>query len=303
MKQVLKLGVSAVVVASMMGLAGCKDEDSTVAADAEPVKEEAAELAPESAQQEGATPETPAPEAAPAKDPVVGTPEEIIELELTSNLPQISISQISETPVEGLYLVEINRGEFIHVTADGKHIISGDLMAIMPGGVDNLTNKKREEKQAKLREVGMAEFKKLDDKDLVVFPAQGEEKGEVIAFTDISCGYCVKLHNEVPALNAMGITVKYAAWPRRGVRSPAGQIMANVWCSENRSASMDLAKGGKPRDVPARDEACDLSVLQDQIDLGYKLGVGGTPAIYLTDGRKVGGYRSAAELAGELGVK
>ena len=45
--------------------------------------------------------------------------------------------------------------------------------------------------------------------DMIVFKPAGQTKAIINVFTDVDCGYCRKLHNEVPQLNAMGIEVRY----------------------------------------------------------------------------------------------
>ena len=54
---------------------------------------------------------------------------------------------------------------------------------------------------------------------MVVYPAEGETKSKDYIFTDVDCGYCRKLHKEVPALNKAGIEVRYLAFPRGGLQS------------------------------------------------------------------------------------
>ena len=54
----------------------------------------------------------------------------------------------------------------------------------------------------------------------------------ITGFTDISCPYCQKLHQEVPELNKQGVTVRYLAFPRNGVKNNVvSQQMNAVWCS------------------------------------------------------------------------
>jgi len=43
-------------------------------------------------------------------------------------------------------------------------------------------------------------------------------------------------------------------------------------------------------------------LINKQIALGRQVGVKGTPALFTLDGRQVGGYRSAADLAKEFGI-
>lgn len=285
MKYRYGIGFGAALALAVLGLQGCKQEDKHES----PAPQAATTTAADSA----AAPEPKSTEEAATGEMVEMSAEELIKKSLSENLPQIQLVGMTESDAPGIYQVELNGGEVIHVTADGKHIINGDLLAVQEGAVRNVTEEWRSKKR-------VAALQSLKDENLVVFQAEGEEKGEVIAFTDTSCGYCQKLHQEIPQLNAMGITVKYAAWPRYGLQSPAGQIMANIWCSKDRNEMMTKAKSRQ--EVPKPEGECDTSAIQDQIALGQQLGVRGTPAVYLNDGRKVGGYRKAADLAAELNV-
>ena len=76
--------------------------------------------------------------------------------------------------------------------------------------------------------------------------------------------------------------------------------MAHIWCAQDREDAMTLAKTRKP--VPTPEGECDTTAITDQINLGRQLGVRGTPAVFLGDGRKVGGYRKASDLAAEFGL-
>lgn len=291
MKQGYGFGLVVAVLLVVAGLSGCKQEgsDNKVAqaiqqsssqeSSVESGADVVAKLEPASAGI--ATAE----EAAPA--------EQLIRESLAKNLPRLAVMSLRESDAPGIYQVEINGGDIIHVTSDGKHIFNGDLLAIRVGGVENITEGWRSKKR-------IAALQGLKDEDLVVYQAQGEEKGEVVAFTDTSCGYCRKFHMEIPQLNAMGITVKYAAWPRYGLQSPAGQTIANIWCSKDRESAMTAAKTGQTLAKPEGE--CDTSAIMDQIALGHEVGVRGTPALFLPDGRKVGGYREAADLAAEFKV-
>ncbi|MCG8315864.1 MAG: DsbC family protein [Pseudomonadales bacterium] len=286
MKQGYGIWMKAALMAALIGFGGCKQEKADLAGNVE-----SKEVVEQSA---AASVEQSEPDTSEIKAQQVETsPVDLIKNNLMSNLPQLQVVQVLPSSAEGIYQVEINNGEVIHVTADGQHIINGDMLVVKAGGVENVTEAWRSEKR-------IAALAELKDENLVVFQAEGEEKGEVIAFTDTSCGYCQKMHLEIPQLNAMGITVKYAAWPRYGLQSPAGQTMANIWCSADRQEAMTLGKTRKP--VPKPEGDCDVSAINDQIALGRTLGVRGTPAVFLSDGRKVGGYRPAADLAAEFGV-
>lgn len=57
---------------------------------------------------------------------------------------------------------------------------------------------------------------------MIIFKAP-QEKYVVTVFTDISCGYCKKLHESVDELNRQGVTVRYLAYPRQGADSDVGK--------------------------------------------------------------------------------
>lgn len=226
---------------------------------------------------------------------LAGVPEQAaITQKLQSSLPSLQVKDIEKTPINGVYQLETLTGELLLVSADGKYLITGDLHQVEERGASNLSEQRRGAQR-------MDAMKDLKDKDLVVFPSKGKEKGEVIVFTDSTCGYCRKFHSEVPQLNNMGITVKYAAWPRAGLQSPAGQTLASVWCSKDRQDAMNKAKNSQ--DVPTPTQACNQNVIQDQINLGQRMGVQGTPAVFLKDGRQVGGYVPAPQLAAQMGIQ
>ena len=55
---------------------------------------------------------------------------------------------------------------------------------------------------------------------MIVYKA-AQEKHVITVFTDITCGYCHKLHEEMKDYNALGITVRYRP-SARGRAEPAG---------------------------------------------------------------------------------
>lgn len=201
---------------------------------------------------------------------------------IAASLPGAKVQHVEKTAVKDIFQVELSSGQVVHVTGDGKYLFGGDLFELKKGGINNVTENWRA--GSRVDALG-----KLEDKDLVVFPAQGVEKGQVYVFTDTSCGYCMKFHGEVPALNSKGITVKYAAWPRAGVDSVPGKIMTDVWCAADRRDAMNKAKSRQSVETAAG-KTCSNQVIKDQIALGHRMGVDGTPAVFDKQGHKLGGY-------------
>ncbi len=86
---------------------------------------------------------------------------------------------------------------------------------------------------------------------MIVYKAP-QEKHVITVFTDITCGYCHKLHEQMSDYNALGITVRYLAFPRQGLQSEAEQNMKAIWCAKDRNKALDDAMSGKGvQPVPA----------------------------------------------------
>ena len=169
----------------------------------------------------------------------------------------------------------------------GKHIIQGQIIAV--GGetpVDISATLVSNTAQEALAAV--------DKKEMVIYPATGETKAVIYAFTDADCGYCRKLHSEMDDINARGIEVRYLAWPRSQESIPK---MEAIWCSEDRNAAMDQAKAGANIQAPS----C-ASPVREHMALGARLGVRGTPAVFTESGQQIGGYLPAAQLAEAAGA-
>ncbi|MFT5670969.1 MAG: thiol:disulfide interchange protein DsbC, partial [Glaciecola sp.] len=115
---------------------------------------------------------------------------------------------------------------------------------------------------------------------------------------DVDCGYCRKLHEEVPALNAKGIEVRYLAYPRAGIGSPSYNKIVSAWCAVDQQNALTKLKQLEP--IPTN--ICAGNPVAAQFALGGKMGVRGTPALVLDSGRLLPGYMPADRLAAELGV-
>jgi thiol:disulfide interchange protein DsbC len=71
----------------------------------------------------------------------------------------------------------------------------------------------------------------------------------------------------------------------------------SAWCASDPRAALTRLKAGDPVE-PKR---C-ANPVADQYRLGQQLGVRGTPALFLEDGRYLPGYLPAESLAAEMGL-
>ena len=139
----------------------------------------------------------------------------------------------------------------------------------------------------------------LDTSEMIVFAPAGPVKDYINVFTDITCGYCRKLHLEIDDLNRRGIEVRYLAYPRDGPDSQGASLLATAWCSKNRQAALTRMKSGV--ELPINN--CADNPIAKHFALGNKLGIWGTPAIVTSSGMMIPGYRPAADLAQMIGVE
>lgn len=188
---------------------------------------------------------------------------------------------LKATPLDGLFEAKFG-GDILYVSSDGRYIMTGEMIDAETRA--SLTEQSRSADRKEL-------LKSIDAGKTIEFKAKGDEKHVLYVFTDVDCPFCVKLHREVPALNEQGVTVRYLAYPRAGVGSPAYKKMVNIWCAEDKQDAMTKVKNGG--EIAAKE--CENPVSAD-FDLGRKLGVNGTPALFTTDGMMIPGYRPADQL-------
>ncbi|MBF0265614.1 MAG: DsbC family protein [Gammaproteobacteria bacterium] len=205
---------------------------------------------------------------------------EILTKSLSTIMPGIDPSSIETTPIEGLFEVSFGPRIF-YFNKDATLMFKGDLIKLQTK--ENLTEIKRSQSRAKLIEA-------MGEDNMVVFKAP-QEKYKITVFTDIDCPYCTKMHKEMPAYNTAGISVRYMAYPRAGVGSSSYLKAVNVWCSKDKNKAMTDAKNGLNVTSPS----CENPV-ERQFELGQVVGVTGTPAIFLHDGKLIPGYVPALRL-------
>ncbi|WP_422448722.1 MULTISPECIES: thioredoxin fold domain-containing protein [unclassified Endozoicomonas] len=228
---------------------------------------------------------------ASGKDSAVQGPETLIERQLKKLDAAVPIESITKSPMPGIYKVILKGGFVIYSSENGQYFIKGDLLEVRGNQLVNLTEEVKSQQNARL-------LKSLNKEDMVIFAPTGETKGVVYAFTDVDCGYCRKLHREVDQLNALGIELRYLAFPRGGQQSPVHGKMTNAWCSADRKQALTDLKTGKSISAEIQgDKAACSTVIDNHYNLGVQMGINGTPAMVLENGQVIPGYRPAADIA------
>ena len=224
--------------------------------------------------------------AAPATPPSAS---DVVVAKLKTLRPDLPIEGATASPIPGLIAIELTGGGVLYASQDGRYLIAGDLFE-MGDTLVNLASKARDEKRKEL-------IAAVPVGDMAVFPAKGPTKAVITVFTDVDCGYCRKLHQEVPSMNKMGVEVRYLAYPRSGVGSPGYDKLVTAWCSADRQDAITRMKRGE--ELPPK--TCENPVAREY-ELGHLAGLTGTPSIVLEDGRMLGGFVTADQLKEELGI-
>ena len=207
-----------------------------------------------------------------------------VEERIRALAPNATSIAISETPIEGMLMVQVN-GDIVYATADGKYLFQGRVIDLETR--EDLT----EGAKSEIRKEIMAD---IDGDSQIVF-SPGDPAYELTVFTDIDCGYCRKLHEQVAEYNEEGIAIRYMAFPRAGIGSRSYEKAVTVWCSDDQQAAMTSAKAGEDMDAIQ----CDNPVAE-QYQLGMAMGVSGTPALLTADGQLIPGYVPPAQLRARL---
>lgn len=184
----------------------------------------------------------------------------------------MTVESIKPSPIVGLNVVETTTG-IIYITDDGKYLLQGPIYDMSGKTPVNISNQPLMKKVEALKN------------EMIYFKAP-QEKYVVTVFTDISCGYCKKLHETVGELNSKGVTVRYLAYPRQGAQSDVGKKMASIWC--NGLPQNALTQAFKGEEV-AMIDSCKID-LSKHMNVGNLFKVTGTPAIILPNGQMLPGF-------------
>ncbi|MBI3560129.1 MAG: DsbC family protein [Gammaproteobacteria bacterium] len=190
-------------------------------------------------------------------------------------------TSINPSPIKNLFEVVVGP-QVYYISQDGRYVFNGDLIDLHTK--TNITDEKRDAAR-------LTALNALGEDSMIIFGPK-QVKHTITVFTDIDCGYCRKLHSEIADYNKLGIKVRYLAYPRAGIGSDSYNKAVTVWCADDRQKAMTEAKSGT--NLP--NKSC-VNPVAKEYELGQALGVNGTPAIILENGKLFPGYAPAKQLS------
>lgn len=205
-----------------------------------------------------------------------------VKSRLAEILPGIQISSLEKSTIPGLYEL-ITDGQIYYVDETAEYLVDGSLIRLSDRA--NMTD-------ARQGVIHAAMIDEISEDDMLIYEPEVPSTRSITVFTDITCGYCRKLHSEIDTLLDAGVRVRYLLFPRAGLGSQGHKDLISVWCADNPQEAMTNAKaGGK-----IEPKSCD-NPIESHVALAERLGLRGTPLIYTDSGEKVPGYREANVLA------
>lgn len=184
---------------------------------------------------------------------------------------------VRPSTVAGMTELSIN-DQVYYVDSSNRYLVHGEVLDLDTG--NNLTQQSIKRTRAEL-------LASLDEKDAIHFgPAKSRD--HLIVFTDVECGFCRKFHEQIGDYVRQGISVSYYPWPRSGLQGPVHDEMVGVWCAKNRAKALTDAKQGHAPSQPACERG--RKIVEKSFLLGQRMGIMGTPAVFLEDGSQIGGY-------------
>jgi len=183
------------------------------------------------------------------------------------------VEKIAKAPMASMWEVTVD-GQIFYADDKAGYVIFGNLLDMKTG--KNLTAERQ--------------FNALP-LELALKQVRGSGKNIMVTFEDPNCGYCKKLAKDI--LTLKDVTVYTFLLPVLG--DDSYEKSKAIWCAPDKSkAWTDWMTNGKA--PPAAPGKCDISGLNKSAQLGSKLRINGTPAIFFAGGERVGGYIPAAEI-------
>lgn len=158
---------------------------------------------------------------------------------------------------------------------DAQYITDGEISVIENGqfiGLDENFEKRKNQ----------SVFASLDKSQLITYPATTTERAVIYVADDVNCPYCRLLHQQVPSLNAKGVTVNVIGYP---IYEASPKQMRGIWCqADEDSRRQAFDKAMLTGEMTPASASCTVDYVTPNREKAAGLAVMATPAIYREDG-------------------
>jgi len=198
---------------------------------------------------------------------------------LQARLPTMVIESVAPSPFAGLYEVVLD-GEIVYTDERAQYFFGGNIYDIRTLPPRNVT-------QERVNQLAAKTF--TEARELAIKRVRGNGARTLFTFEDPNCGYCKALQGELTKID--NVTIYTFLMP---ILSPDSvEKSLAVWCAKDRAGAWEelMSRGI----VPESGKSCSHP-LNRIAALARRFQIQATPAIFLGDGKHIGGMRRAAEI-------
>lgn len=212
------------------------------------------------------------------------TVEANIKKALEPRLGGATIESVKETPYGGLYEVRV-AGDILYTDKKGEFLVIGQVYDVKSSR--NLTRER-------LDDINKIKFSDLP-LSMALKQVKGNGKRVIAVFEDPNCGYCKRLR-QTTLKELDNVTIYTFMY---NILSEDSFVKSkNVWCAPNRNKAWDdwMINGKVPPSAPNSCESPNDKI----VELGRKMNITGTPAIFFSDGSRIPGAIDLKSLEAKL---
>ena len=190
-----------------------------------------------------------------------------------------AVEAVNKTSYAGLYEVVLKSGELLYTDAKVGFIFDGRIID---------TAKRSDVTQERRNQLSAIDFSSLPLKNAIK-QVRGDGKRVIATFEDPNCGYCKRLGADLAMMD--NVTIYTFLYPVLGQDSDTKS--RNIWCAKDQAKAWNdwILDNRAPPSAK-----CDSKAVDENIALGRKLRVEGTPTLFFADGRRVGGYLRGSQI-------
>ncbi|MEI7536693.1 MAG: DsbC family protein [Comamonadaceae bacterium] len=206
--------------------------------------------------------------------------EATIRKNLAERIPQLQkIDEVSKSPMPGMYEIRVNGSEIYYTDGEGNFLLQGNLID---------TRQRRNLTEERVDKLTAISFDALPLKDAFTI-VRGTGKRKMAVFEDPNCGYCKRFERDLQKVD--NITIHMFLYPILSADST--EKSKNIWCTKDRAKTW---QDWMVRDKAAATASCDISAIERNLEIGRKHKITGTPTLIFTDGTRVPGAITAAQV-------
>lgn len=190
-----------------------------------------------------------------------------------------AVESVKRTDYDGLYEILLKSGELVYTNEKVDFILDGRV-------IDTKTRTDITEKR--LNQLSAIDFSSLA-MEHAIKQVRGNGSRVIATFEDPNCGYCKRLGKDLAQMD--DLTIYTFLLPI--LSEDSTRKSHNIWCAADQGKAWNdwILDGIEPKEAN-----CDTTAVDKNIAFAKSHRIQGTPTIFLSDGRRLGGYLPAAQL-------